>query len=292
MRGVFLAGLALLGGAVLAGCGVAAGAPPATGEPDLGFVPTVTSYADVEWPLDRYRTTPEESLTLSRAEDVVVRDCLARFGIEYAAPERLLVPDVDRPIGVISAEDAARLGYRSPHTAEIGAVDKAKAEEAPLSPEAMGVLSGKGKRTVNGVTVPAGGCNGEVSRALATRDPNRENLVVGMAADSYAMAEADSRVRAVFTRWSECMSAAGFDYRDPWAANDDPVFGTEAPTAAELETARADVACRAEVNVNGIWVAVISAYQERLIDGNLDTLNQRRAEIEAQLTAATGIIDR
>ncbi|MPZ85665.1 MAG: hypothetical protein GEV28_36910 [Actinophytocola sp.] len=66
------------------------------------------------------------------------------------------------------------------------------------------------------------------------------------------MAEADSRVRAVFTGWSRCMSAAGFDYRDPMAANNDPTFGTGVPTAEEIATATADVACRTEENVNGV----------------------------------------
>ncbi|MPZ85668.1 MAG: hypothetical protein GEV28_36925 [Actinophytocola sp.] len=291
MKRAVLVGLALIGGFGVAGCGVDAGAPPAPGEPKLGAIPTVARYADVEFPLDRFRTRPEEFLMLSRAHDVVVRDCLARFGIGYVVPERVLVPDVDRPVGVVSVDDAARFGYESPFAADVAAVDEANAAVEPLSGVARGVLRGDGQRTVDGVTVPVDGCVGEARRALVNRNPDRENVVVGLAADSYAMAEADSRVRAVFTGWSRCMSAAGFDYRDPWAANNDPAFGTGVPTAEEIATAKADVACRTEENVNGVWVAVITAYQERLVTEHRDVLNQRRDEIETQLVAATDLLD-
>lgn len=283
--------LVLTAGLGVVGCGVdAADIPPSSGEPPLGAVHAIGDYADVEFPLDEFRTTPEESLTLNRADDLAVQNCLARFGIEYPVPDRTIVPHVDRPIGVISSTDAATFGYKSPFAADVAAVDNANASQKPLSNEARGVLAGEGKSTVNGVPVPAGGCAGEASRALADRDPKRENLVIGLAADSYAMAEADSRVQAVFTRWSQCMSAAGYDYADPWAANNDPTFGVEAPPVDEIATATTDVACRAKEEVNDIWVAAIKAYQEQLVTEHQNVLNQRRDEIEIQLSAANDLL--
>jgi hypothetical protein len=286
MRKALLAGLTFVLGLGLSGCGDAVDPASAPGEPDLGRIPDVTSYDDVTFPLDKYRSQPEELRTLQEAQDVAVQRCLARFGIEYTVPERRVVPQVDRPIGVVSAQDAARLGYKSPAAADMKAVDKANAETEPLADVARAVITGTGERTVNGVAVPSGGCAAESLRALANRDPNRENLVVGLAAASYEKAEGDSRVRAVFTRWSECMSAAGYDYRRPMDANNDPAYGTEQAGAEEIATAKADVSCRDQENVSGLWVAVITAYQHEIVADNWDALNQHRNEIERQLAAA------
>ena len=276
-------GLLALG---LSGCGVATGAPPQTGEPALGALPAVTGYAAVQFPLDAFRTRPDEQLTLGVAHDRALRNCFARYGIDYPLPERAITPDFDRPIGVVSAADAARFGYKSPHTADVAATDRAKVAEKPMDAEALGVLSGTGKSTVNGVAVPAGGCAVQAQKELGNRNPRQENLVIGLASESYTTAKGDSRVRDAFARWSRCMSAAGFDYRDPLAANDDPVFGTGEPGPQEIATAKADVACRTQENVNGTWVAVITAYQNRIVTDHHEELSQYRQNLEAQLAVA------
>lgn len=56
MKRVLLLGIVLAGFGV-AGCGVDADqSPPAAGEPELAAIPTIADYADVEFPLDKFRT--------------------------------------------------------------------------------------------------------------------------------------------------------------------------------------------------------------------------------------------
>ncbi|HEY3477852.1 MAG TPA: hypothetical protein VGL02_03030 [Streptomyces sp.] len=276
----------------VSGCGVATGAPTETGEPSIDALPAITAYSDVEFPLAAFRTRPDEQLTLGRAYDRAVQGCLARYGIDYPLPERTATPNFDRPIGVISADEAARFGYKSPHAADIAATDRAKAAEKTPDAVTLGVLSGAGKSTVNGVTVPVGGCAAQAQHALAEHNPSQENRVIALVSESYTRAEADSRVVAAFGRWRTCMNAAGFDYRDPWAANNDPAFGTGEPTAQEIATARADVACRVRENVTGTWLAVIIAYQKRLVSQHQSDLDRYRSETETQLKAAAPLLGR
>ncbi|RSM37927.1 hypothetical protein DMA12_34795 [Amycolatopsis balhimycina DSM 5908] len=276
----------------VSGCGVATGAPTPSGEPPIDTLPAITAYSAVSFPLAAYRTRPGEQLTLSLAHDQAVRNCLGRYGIDYPLPQRTATPNFDRPIGVISASDAARFGYKSPHAADIAATDRAKAAEKAPDAVTLGVLSGTGKSTVNGVPVPAGGCATQVQHELADHNPSQENRVISLASESYARAEADSRVVTAFGRWRTCMTAAGFDYRDPWAANNDPVFGAGEPTAQEIATARADVACRIAENVTGTWLAVIIAYQKRLVSQHHAELDRYRSETETQLKAAAPLLGR
>lgn len=51
------------------------------------------------------------------------------------------------------------------------------------------------------------------------------------------------------------------------------------------------MSCRTTLNVNGLWVAVITAYQERLVTEHRDALAQRRDEVETQLVTATDLLD-
>lgn len=286
---MILTGVALACGLSLVGCSGEADTG-SRGEPDLGITPAVTDYAEIAFPLDEFRTRPEDALTLRQAQDVAIHACMARFGLEYPMPERKPTPDIDRPIGVISLDEAKSFGYRSPYTSDVDAVDAANEKKQPLSLEALSVLNGAGEGTVNGVAVPAGGCAGEALQKIGNRNPSGENVVIGLAADAYAAAEKDSRVRAAFTKWSQCMADSGYHYRDPWAAHNDPRFATDEATAEETATAQADVSCRNDVKLTGTWVAAIIAYQEQIIDANQETLNERKNEIATQLTKAEAIL--
>ena len=60
--------------------------------------------------------------------------------------------------------------------------------------------------------------------------------------------------------------------------------------AEEIATARADVACRKKHDVNGIWVAVRTAYQNRLIVDNADALKQHQSLVDQQVRKATEVV--
>jgi hypothetical protein len=249
-------------------------------EPELGVLPRIESYDDVVFPLDSYHLSPERRVALARANDILVRDCMRRYGFDFELPVRTVSPALEknRIIGLVDADEAARFGYKPAWFAEYSRrVKKAKSKQVRWPPEMMGVLYGDGPSKVNGVAVPAGGCNGEARRRLG-RDtaggPGDESFVIRLEWISGQLTRKDSRLEAAFARWRDCMLEAGYDYRDPWQANGDPAFAEEHVSAHEIAVATTDVACRDKHNVNGIWVAVRSAYQHRLIEANAEALRQ------------------
>jgi hypothetical protein len=256
------------------------GAGAAQDEPELGELPHIESYDDVVFPLDAYHLPPEQRIALVRANDILVRDCMRRYGFDFELPVRTVEPELEenRVIGLVDADEAAQFGYKPAWFAEYShRVNKTKSKQTRWPPEMMAVLYGNGPSKVNDVAVPEGGCNAEARRHL---DENTvvgredENFVVRLEGISGELAQKDSRLEAAFASWSDCMLEAGYDYHDPWQANNDPAFAEERVSAHEIAVATTDVACRDKHNVNGIWVAVRSAYQNRLIEANAKALRQ------------------
>jgi hypothetical protein len=266
-------------------CGVPqANAGGSRNEPALGTVPRVDSYDDVVFPLDSYHPTMEQRMIMSRANDVLVRDCMRRYGFEYDLPERTGEPALEnRVIGVVDKHSVARNGYKPDgYLEQMNRVKEAKSK-----------LNGDGQAPINGVAVPDGRCSAEVQAKLGVnrdRKPGDENFLFILEGMSSDKAEADSRLKAAFGKWSRCMDDAGFDYRDPLQANGDPDFAADVPTQVEIDTATADVACRTKHNVNGIWVAVRSAYQNQIMTANADELRQHQTASADQLQNAMNVL--
>ncbi|MBP2056739.1 hypothetical protein J2Z21_009758 [Streptomyces griseochromogenes] len=99
---------------------------------------------------------------------------------------------------------------------------------------------------------------------------------------------ADSRVKAVFSRWSACMKAHGYHLADPLKAADLPSMSAPEPTSAEIAQAETDVACKGKVNVVGVWFAVESAYQKSEIKEN----REKMADIKKQRVVEAADIQR
>jgi hypothetical protein len=76
---------------------------------------------------------------------------------------------------------------------------------------------------------------------------------------------ADSRVARVDEAWSECMASEGYDYPRWDAAIEDERWATAEPSPEEIDTAVADVVCKLNVNLPGVYMAVRTAYQEAAI---------------------------
>jgi hypothetical protein len=239
-------------------------------------------------PLDAYRLNQQQYLEFTRARLILVQGCMGRFGIDYPLPP--LLPEFHGPnekrYGLADPHRAATVGYHDPEADErsraIGAVQD-------MTPKQEVILNGLSS-TIDGRTVPAGGCNGE-SLAKLDADPEA-GLVETLSHDAYARSLADSRVVRVVADWSACMRAAGEDYADPLAAGDDVRFATAAATRAEIVVASLDVACKIQVNYVNVRAAVETAYQLRAIAMNqtaLDTVKARNETIMqrvAQVNAA------
>jgi hypothetical protein len=85
-------------------------------------------------------------------------------------------------------------------------------------------------------------------------------------------AEQDSRMIKANSAWSSCMSRRGLHYGKPNDANEDPRWQGGPASPAEIETAKADVGCKEEVNLVGTWYALEVAYQKRLVERNFTQL--------------------
>ncbi|WHT19447.1 hypothetical protein N8J89_41295 [Crossiella sp. CA-258035] len=278
----------------IAGC--AATAPQSHREPDLGPTPAVRKDSDITLPLEAHQFSPDQKDKLGRAQDILIRDCAKRFGFDYPITTPPVGAQHDRPFGLVNAEDAASTGYKNPVArAQVKLADEAKAKAGEMLPELVAVLTGRGQQSHAGIAVPPGGCHGEARRSLGRPDrpgaaPGSENFVTRLTQDVGKQVEADSRLKAAFGSWRQCMSESGYDYRDPWGPNDDPAFAGETASAAERAAAVADVACRDRFNVTGIWAAVRLAYEKQAIERSADALRQHQHSVQKQLSKAAEVI--
>ena len=272
-----------------AGCGAQSDATDA-GEPRIDRYLEITDLKRFTLPLDAYAPSLSELLTIGNAENLLFQQCMQRFGLDIGTPPVLQRSPFEKNelrYGLTSDERARTLGYRNPeHRAQN------QTPEPTLSPEAMAVAAGTGQGSYNGLKVPPGGCRGEARQTLANgTDPAHDGELVGrLDNEAGQQAERDSRVRAAFATWSACMKRSGYDYADPWRANDDPAFGeAQAVTAQELATATADVLCKKEANLVNIWASVETAYQNRVIAANEPRLQEEKAAWTVRLRNAATV---
>lgn len=276
------------------------------GEPPVGDIPVVLDAAKRELPLAAFSLTLEEGRLLNRAESLLASRCAKRFGVTYGDPRASgagnpgPVSLTDRRYGVADTEQAAAHGYDfgSPESKSNGTGAK---EQSPAAQEgtdeldatAQTVMTGDGQAHVNGLKVPMDGCEGEAREALARTAPPSayQNLPSALISEGFSRSKSDSRVLAVLASWSQCMKDKGFDYNDPLDAVGDPRF-TTGTTRTETDTAEADVACKRSTNLVGIWFAVESAYEERLIAENRPKLEEVRRADQRRLAAARTVESR
>jgi hypothetical protein len=292
--------VSIAGALALTACTSGSGPEP---EPSLGAVPTVRGVADLVLPLDAYRFTNKDYVTKVRAQARLTADCARRFGVTYPADTGTIVVGVNVPnfdrvnerrYGLIDLGSAAERGYRLP--AQPGG-DETQRDEArrdsggDLPQHTLFILRGKRQAgfadaatmptDTNGKRLPDDGCAGEAERELAggTRVGD-VGLVDTLANETFDRSENDSRVRTALAAWSACMKERGYRFSTIWEPND-----RNWPTSVgseEIATAKADVGCKLQTNVVGIWLAVEAAYQRRTIDKH----PQQLAELQKYLHEA------
>ncbi|MFF2350014.1 hypothetical protein ACFVVL_09555 [Kitasatospora sp. NPDC058115] len=271
------------------------------GVPPVSAPPTIASAADRALPIDPYLLSYEQRDQLERAASVLVSRCMARFGIQYQAPPQMPAGNrprsrTDRRYLEMTAAGARANGY---HGAE-GDRPTAAPPPPPLSDATRLVLTGsadanakngQGGQDYNGTPVPKGGCLGESKDRLGAGPANNGGGDAQLARDIDAGAreksKTDERVLGVFRSWSACMRTRGYDYPDPIKVLDDPRWASPAPTEVERATAVADVACKEQTNVVGVWFAVEAAYESLLIEQNAPALAQIRKDNEDRLRTAS-----
>jgi hypothetical protein len=271
--------------------------PLAADPPALGQVPVLNDARDVSLPLDHYRATEEQAYTLTRAREMLTVDCMRRFGFNRSlSPPVAKSPGPGGRYGISYGPEVDRYGYHQPPE-RVGPPRPPRDPNNRPSAAELGVERGEGLTSHNGQAVPRGGCLGEADRALGGETGeggtapalDSSDMFTKLRLQARNATDADVRLLEVFGKWSECMKKAGYSYRSPWDANDDPAFQGEI-SAKEIATAQADLRCRIEFNVNGLYFALEEAYQRRAIEQNLEPLRAEKAKLDERIRKATDIV--
>ncbi|KJY35199.1 hypothetical protein [Streptomyces sp. NRRL S-495] len=286
-----IAALVALGAAVTgcaaAGSKAAPAATPAAAPPAVDAIPTLTTADGQALPIATYLISPDEDRRIEAARTALIGSCMKRFGFDYAP----------------AAVGAKPVSYT--HLAQgyhWGASPDRKQQSAtpqPPAPEMQAVL-GHGRagptesaapadRTHNGIAIPPGGCLGEADDTLTRGGGILQDDAGALEINgrSFADSMADGRVQAAFAAWSRCMKEKGQTYASPVdAVSDERWFSSPTATAPEIATATADIDCKQQNNVVGIWFAVETAYQNRAVQADLKRLEQTRKAIDVTLANA------
>ncbi|MFD7786362.1 hypothetical protein ACFV4Q_25260 [Streptomyces nojiriensis] len=306
----------LLAAALLAGCAGTGGS--GGGEPELGPVEVNPATAALSLPMDAYTDTEAERIRMGQVQQALVSRCMARYGFTYEG-----VRAAEASGAGAGAEDrhAYLFGLADPGYAAAHGYDKSAGEGSPakpaapqLSDSAYVVMNGErpgaqggsapdanseeeaalvdSGLTAAGQKVPAGGCGREGFRKLYAPAKDSVDLMFtfGLASEAHDRSRQDSRVVDALRKWSSCMAASGYagiespyDVVEKLGLQDAP-GGPKAVTAA-----KADVACKREVNLVGIWGAVEKAYQERLVEEHAETLALYKEQREARFKLAASL---
>lgn len=257
---------------------------PSVAAPALRSTPVVTDPTALTLPIQAYMPTDGQLAELTDAQGALAQRCMARLGYSYVPPASASTVSgavsgmTDLRYGIHDAVTAAADGYHpaaggggaAKQAQEIAAANQALARMSPDELYALFGSSASGPVPTTSATkkVPAGGCSGQALGEITGGSPFIADLAQTVNNESYALSLRDPRTLAVFASWSACMKNAGYDYANPNAAVNDPRFQGGTPSALQKATAVADVRCKDQGNVIGVWYSVDTAYQVSLIKKN------------------------
>ena len=288
---------------VCAACG-ASGSGAATESPPAP-TPTPTSAAALRLPFDAYALSDAQEAVDEYLGLFLEKSCMTKLGFSFlpgldagyvTRNARTFVEFDSRLWGISDPAQAGRYGYHLPPWVQ-GAPNSRSQSLGSLPPgeqvALLGVqLTGHPAQPGSGSTsgrpsgVPVGGCRGQAQREVAAAGVGQVDqtaaLVAQLRLKSFERAQADPRVLKVFAAWSSCMRGSGYLYPTPFK----PTFNMAAPpTALEVKTARADVACKYRTNLLGVAYAVQADYQNALIESNAQRLAVIKAQVKGQQQA-------
>lgn len=249
-------------------------------------------------PIETYMPTPTQSAQLDWVNRAAIRSCMVRFGLDYPVPAK---PATDssvitsaysvlyRRYGVTDLDTVSQWGYHLRRQTGTTAPTGEPQRIGDMSPEALIVLTGTDPTTqapatmYKGQPVPKNGCLTELERVMTARRWQATGLVNEIKAKSFTDSLADGRVTAIFQKWSNCMKLRGYELTDPLHAASAPSVSAAEPSGAEIAQAKADVACKLETNLVGVWFAAESSYQQAAIAEHSKELKEIKAALDAQV---------
>lgn len=300
---------------LLAGCsaGGDSAAPPApataSGTPSVpaaapsGAATLDPALKSPTMPLDAYSLDDDGNAALLSAYTLLVKRCMEAKGFTYAGTEttadqigRVRDGGLGREgaFGLVDPQAAARDGYTGGQTR--------------LRPDQLGQYSFEAQRAKHGAAYlralygfddPARateshppGCRDEAEAQLRVPTDGVDVDVQGrLALEAAERTRNDPRVAAAFEQWSACMAQRGYRYRDPQEPFQAP-WPQPRPSARELTTAKADVACKTESRLYDVWLEVERAIQQQLVAQHEHALRAVRDYYERRVRRAKEALGR
>lgn len=252
-------------------------------------------------PIESYMLSPAQEQVLLTAQQHLITKCMSRYGFSYDVTETSSGEAIGgsvtaRRYGVVNMAEVERFGYHPPETGpsragnpSMGAaeVEVLTGGDAPTSVGPPPVQQGN-SLVVAGRAVPEGGCLAESQRELLANGGAMGNvsLVEQLKFDSYQQSMSNGQVVAAFSAWSKCMKTNGYSYSNPMQAAADLRWNTPAPLPAEKAVAEADVSCKRNTNVVGIWFTIESDIEKVQISQNAKQLSVTQQGINAEMVIA------
>ncbi|MFI0718259.1 hypothetical protein [Streptomyces sp. NPDC021224] len=294
--------------------GSAAHAPAADPDSDPGSNPDA---AAPDIPLAAYLPSGRQLRDYATARQILANRCLAGLGFSPdPLPPAFTADDADvtsltaRRYMLTDPATARAYGYHTSLTPSYVRVDRRdraaqQAEQAPrpdhrsaadralvslgLDPAGTPVPHPR----IDGRPVPEGGCTAQANRALTGTDDTltRADLPNKLQIDTWQQSLADPAVRRAFADWSACMAARGHHYPDPVAVDNAADWQSASPSARELATATADVTCKRQAHVVGIWNTADTALQKAAVTRDAAALDAVRAALTATMAKVRAVLD-
>ncbi|MFE7529883.1 hypothetical protein ACFU7Y_29825 [Kitasatospora sp. NPDC057542] len=249
--------------------------------------------------------TPAQAVDYDWLRQASIGDCMRRYNQAYTVPPRPTKASpwydrydvMGRRYGISDAEAARKWGYH-PRPDTSNAPSATPAVLGQLTQEAQTILMGAnpqdGQRVTSfaGKALPEGGCLAELDRLLpgASGGPagpagGGEGVVTTIKAASFTDSQSDPKVVAAVASWSACMKGHGYSVTDPLKASDLFETATGPASSQEIDQAQADVACKQETNLLGVWFAVESDLQNKAINKNSAELGKVKETLDAETKA-------
>lgn len=278
------------------------------GRPQISVppIPPASSSRPIAMPLDSYeQVAGNEQEVLSEASSLLTQSCMTARGFSYteaAQPSTelsALQQTENSPVGLINLSQAQTYGYATPKGGSggggpvfFGAVSGQVFGQAiqDNGPAWVTALLGFSPDPVQQNQGHHEGCIQLVTSELYGPDRGSSNPdpVPGIAFQALQWTQSDPRTLAVDKAWSRCMTARGYGYGSPQEAAQKN--WPSAPSSIEIETAVADVTCKAQTNLTNTWLTVEAAYQLALIDQNLTALSQLQSSFKGLLQRAEALV--
>jgi hypothetical protein len=266
---------------------------------------------DLQLPMDAYRISDEDQQILQEARNVLVVECMRRYGFEHQPAEPREEPSLAPYVYLYGVDDpglAAEHGYL--HPIDLDPRTYAPVPEADLSAEEEIALYGDQeldgrdipatleaaqKMTgpeLNGEHVPITGCAGEAT--LTINRPGDDwvdpTFIFQLENDASTHADDDPRVVAITDDWAACMAEAGYEAEGPVTARDDLGLAGDVSGEEAIAAAVRDVACKTETDLVARWSVVDAEYQREEIAEYADILRDYEEQHRERMAAARAVL--